>query len=62
LPLDTFDSVKGDSDSLAGLLLELAGEMPVPQQIIVAGDFEFTVLQTAHNRIEKVQLVIRFRS
>ena len=62
LPLDTFDSVKGDNDSLAGLLLELAGEMPVPQQIIVAGDFEFPVLQTAHNRIEKVQLVIRFRS
>ncbi|NDF97676.1 MAG: gliding motility-associated protein GldE [Chitinophagia bacterium] len=62
LPLDTFDSIKGDNDSLAGLLLELAGEMPVPQQIIVAGDFEFTVLQTAHNRIEQVQVVIRLAS
>jgi CBS domain containing-hemolysin-like protein len=75
LPLDTFDSVKGESDSLAGLLLELAGEMPVVQQVITAGDFElempvvqqvitagdfeFTVLQTTQNRIEKVQLIIR---
>ena len=28
LPVDTFDQVKGDSDSLAGLILELAGEIP----------------------------------
>jgi len=37
----------------------LAGEMPVVQQVIKAGDFEFTVLQTAQNRIEKVQIIIR---
>lgn len=59
VPLDTFDLVKGDSDSLAGMVLELAGEMPVVQQVIRAGDFEFTVLQTAQNRIEKVQIIIR---
>jgi Mg2+/Co2+ transporter CorB len=33
--------------------------MPVEQQVITAGDFEFTVLQTAQNRVEKVQLIIR---
>lgn len=61
LPLDTFDAIKGDSDSLAGLLLELAGEMPSPQQVLVAGDFEFTVLQIDQNRIKQVQVVIRVR-
>ena len=28
LPIDTFDSVKGESDSLGGLVLEIAGEIP----------------------------------
>ncbi len=28
LPADTFDKVKGESDSLAGLILELSGDIP----------------------------------
>ena len=28
LPIDTFDAVKGESDSLGGLVLEIAGEFP----------------------------------
>ena len=28
LPMDTFDKVKGDSESVGGLVLELAGEFP----------------------------------
>ena len=27
-PVDTFDGVRGESDSLAGLVLEIAGEFP----------------------------------
>lgn len=61
LSLDTFDTVKGDNDSLAGLLLELVGEMPTVQQVVVAGDFEFTVLEIDQHRIKQVQVKINQR-
>lgn len=59
LPVDTFDAVKGESDSLAGLVLERAGEIPMPLQIIECGDFEFTVLELVKHRIEKVKVTIK---
>lgn len=59
LPADIFDVVKGDSDSLAGLVLELAGEIPRPMKMVTAGDFEFTVLEVEKNRIQKVKVTIK---
>ena len=59
LQKDTFDTVRGESDSLAGLVLEIAGEIPKPQQIIQSGDFEFTVLDVVKNRINKVKVTIK---
>ena len=59
LQTDTFDLVKGESDSLAGLVLELAGEIPKVSQVVVSGDFEFTVLEVVKNRIEKIKITIR---
>jgi len=59
LPVDTFDDVKGDSDSLAGLILELAGEIPKVNDIILCGDFEFTILEADSSRIKKVKVRIK---
>ncbi len=59
LPVDTFDSVKGESDSLAGLILELAGEIPKINDIIVCGDFEFNILEADSSRIKKVKVRIK---
>ena len=59
LPVDTFNNVKGESDSLAGLVLELAGEIPHANQIIISGDFEFTVLEVAKTRINKIKITIK---
>jgi gliding motility-associated protein GldE len=56
LPMDTFDDVKGDSESLAGLVLELAGEFPAVNADIPSGDFIFTVLQADNNRIQQVKV------
>ena len=61
LPIDTFDGVKGDSESLAGLVLELAGELPNVNDVVPSGDFRFTVLDTSRNRIEKVKITIQQR-
>ena len=59
LPVETFDNVKGDSDSLAGLILELAGEIPKINDIIVSGDFEFSILEADSSRIKKVKVRIK---
>lgn len=56
LPVDTFESVRGESESLAGLVLELAGEFPPVNVKVYSGDFEFTVLQADQNRIQQVQV------
>ena len=58
LPLDTFDKVRGESDSLAGLVLELAGEFPAVNETISTGDFKFTVLEIIKNRINTVKVTI----
>jgi gliding motility-associated protein GldE len=58
LPLDTFDKVRGESDSLAGLVLELAGEFPAQNETISTGDFKFTVLEIIKNRINTVKVTI----
>lgn len=59
LPADTFEQVKGDSDSLAGLILEFSGEIPKAEDVIVIGDFEFTILEIDRNRIKKVKVTIK---
>lgn len=58
LPMDFFDDKRGESDSLAGLVLELAGEFPPENSIVAYKDFTFTVLQTEHNRIKQVKVNI----
>lgn len=59
LPSSTFDPVKGESDSLAGLVLEIAGEIPQQNQVISSGDFEFIVLEIQKNRLQKIKIAIK---
>jgi len=62
LPMDTFDEVREESESLAGLVLELAGEIPAVNTVISAGDFEFTVIQADNNRVQQVKVTIKPRT
>ena len=59
VPSDTFDEVKGESDSLAGLILEISGKIPSENEVVEVGDFQFTILELDRNRIQKVKLTIR---
>jgi len=59
LPMDTFDKVKGESESVGGLVLELAGEFPKVNDVISSGDFDFTVLETDKNRIQLVKVTVQ---
>ena len=62
LPIDTFDAVKGESDSLGGLVLELAGEFPSVNETVNCGDFDFTVLEIERNRIRSVRIVVNLKN
>lgn len=56
LSMDTFDEVRGDSESVGGLVLELAGEFPKINDVISNKEFEFTVLEADKNRIQLVKV------
>lgn len=48
-----FETVKGESESLGGLLLELNSKLPKNGTKIKFGDFEFTVLAVDARKIKK---------
>jgi len=52
---ELFDDVKGDSETLAGLLLELKGEFPKRNDIIPCKGIEFTVLGMDQRRIKEIK-------
>jgi putative hemolysin len=62
LPMNTFEDVRGESESLAGLVLEIAGEFPAVNSTINTGDFEFTTLQADNNRIQQVKVTVKPKS
>lgn len=59
IPMDTFDKVRGESESVGGLVLEIAGEFPQVNTILPVHDFEFTVLETDKNRVKLVKVAIQ---
>ena len=59
LPIDIFDKVRGESESLAGLILEVAGEFPSEDWVIPCGDFEFGIEKIENNRIQLVKVTIK---
>ncbi len=58
LSIDVFDEIRGESDSLAGLVLELIGEIPQIGQLIKSKYFDFTVLEIEKNRLQKIKVTI----
>ena len=59
LSIDIFDDIRGDSDSLGGLVLELAGQIPAVGEVIESANFNFTVLEIEKNRLQKVKITIK---
>ena len=55
---EVFDEVAGDSDTLAGLLLELKGEFPALHEKVTYDQYEFEVLEMDNRRILKVKFTI----
>jgi len=54
----SFDEVDGDADSLAGMILDINGKMPVVGQEISFPPFSFTILSVSPKRIERIKVQI----
>lgn len=54
-----FDEVKGDADTLAGLILEIKGEFPGKNDLIMYKKFEFKIIAVDERRIKKIQVIIK---
>jgi len=61
LPAKEFDQMRGDSETVAGLVLEIAGEIPKQNQVFNINGFTFTVLEVSMNRIQKIKITIEDR-
>ncbi len=56
---NVFDEVKGDADTLAGLILELKGEIPVLNEKIKYGNFNFSIEAVDNRRIKQIKVEIK---
>lgn len=56
VPFETFEDVRGESDSLAGLVLEIGGKFPTINERISFGAFDFTVLSIEKLRIGTIKV------
>lgn len=54
--IDVFGNVRGDSESLGGLLLELFGRLPKVNEEVIHDVFTFRVLAADQKRIKKVRV------
>lgn len=55
---DVFNEVKGESDTLAGLILEMEGKIPEKDHKIVFKQFTFEIAAADERRIQKVKITI----
>ena len=55
---DLFEEVRGESETLAGLILELTGEIPQKDQVIKYRDFVMRIESADRRRIKEIRVEI----
>ena len=53
---ETFSENRGEAETLAGLILEVAGRIPKNGEEIMLLHYKFTIISVMNNRIEKVKI------
>jgi gliding motility-associated protein GldE len=56
---DIFEDVEGEADTLAGLILELKGEIPLKNDTILCKNFVFTIEAVDNRRIKQIKVEIK---
>ncbi len=52
---NSFKEIEGEADTLAGLILEIKGELPKKNEVIVYREHKFTILDVDNRRIKKIK-------
>ena len=55
---DVFEEVEGDADTLAGLMLELKGDIPSEHERIDYKNFKFEIVELDGHRISKIKVIV----
>jgi len=58
-PDNIFDEIKGDADTLAGLILEIKGEIPKKNDEIMFNNFKFKIEAVDNRRIIKIRVHLK---
>lgn len=56
-----FNDIKGDADTIAGLILELIGELPSQKQVIKYKNIIFQIISVDKRRIKRIKVTINNR-
>jgi putative hemolysin len=59
LDITIFDNVKGEADTLAGVILELRGDIPEKDDILAYKNLVFTIISVDSRRIKKIKVTVR---
>lgn len=58
IPVETFEDARGESDSIAGLVLEISGKFPQQNEVVSFKNYDFTIIQLEKMRIQRIKLTI----
>ncbi len=58
LDMSVFDEVKGEADSIAGLILEMVGFIPGKGKTITFKKYTFEIMASSRKRIEKIKMTL----
>lgn len=53
---DTFEEIRGEAETIGGLMLELAHRIPKNGEQLKFANYKFTIVSVSNNRIEKVKV------
>ena len=59
LDIETFDPVKNEAESIGGLILELAQEIPQKEDVFFYENFQFEIIEVNKRRVKKVKMTIQ---
>ncbi len=56
-----FDDVRGEAETLAGLILEITGHIPAKNEMVKCKNFNFTIDAVDNKRIKRIKVQITFQ-
>ncbi|MEL6359068.1 MAG: transporter associated domain-containing protein, partial [Bacteroidota bacterium] len=58
IPTSTFDDIRGESQSFAGLILEIVGKLPALDDEVAYGEYRFKILAVGARRVEEILITL----